>query len=505
MNHYIVVTEKNRINIESELLGINNDKRGSNIVFLDPHHGLLRNFTIKLYQIRLYYTQCINDNIFILLDQENKEISYIIAQIFMLMNIHVVYLNEKKNYTINKIRQLLSNDIKTNRLFHRSYSTECDSNYYSVFKHIFSISSGLKKESDMESVIKKTLLSITLQDLIVFDDFFPKLRLLNKRSLDSIVNDWAFNCNTYNKLQLLQLGIYILSKNAQNTQQYATALVLVSEAHYHQDNKFHNFYHAIDVLQATHYLFSTWDNLVTDKNIKMTLLISALLHDSAHTGSNNNLLLQNKNLIKEFGSEDSILETLHFKILTHIIKCMVNTTNYKKDELNLLENFNFDVSEELILATDMKKHDAFLQKLKNYDLSNKESLFKYKMIIKAADISNVTRPLEASAQWGVRISQEFMTYNLLTTEKKNDQLICDDVDKFGNKTYDKRTLGELTVKDCINLEPGVCKSQIFFIEVFAKEFFTLLRDKFINENASLKQLVVNLDDNYSFWEKRASE
>lgn len=123
------------------------------------------------------------------------------------------------------------------------------------------------------------------------------------------------------------------------------------------------------------------------------------------------------------------------------------------------------------------------------------------MIIKAADISNVTRPLEISAQWGLRISKEFKTYELLSIENKNKAVPCNDLNQNNGNTNNSCNVGELTVKDCISAEPGVCGSQIFFIKIFAMEFFSLLNEKFGDTNPAFKQMMVNLEDNYAFWHK----
>lgn len=501
MFHFIILSEKEDPALETDLNELNDN---NNLIFLDKKDFDLKNIILKLFQIRLYYTYCINDNIFILLDEKNEEIEYLTTYVFTLLNIKTVILDGDHLETIVQETQL---DSVTNRLYTRSYCNDCDSNYYTLFKNILLLSNESECSEAVETAVKKSLLSITLDDIIIKDNSFDRLRLLNKRSLDNIVDDWVFNCNIYNKLQLIQLGIHILTKVSGGNSQYATTLVLLGEIFYHQDNKFHNFYHAIDVLQAAYFLSSSWKNLdegAKNKNTRMTLLISALLHDSAHTGSNNNLLLQNKELTAKLNTQQSVLEKIHFKVLSHIIK---NLIIFPGEEQTITQNFQFGVSEKLILATDMQRHAEFIKRLKQYgdqsedtiDEETDPSLLKYKLIIKAADISNVTRPLEISAQWGVRISQEFKSYGFLTAESKNEKVLCDILKNGDDRVFNGLRLNELSVKDCISFEPGVCKSQIFFIDVFAREFFQLLKKKFISENAALKQLLANLEDNYLFW------
>ena len=561
MFHYITISERDNEKIKSKLLTINSsthDIRNNSFAFINPSLTpdlILKQLIIKIYQIRLYYNQCINDNIFILLDTNNNSIQYLVEEVFTLLNIRIILLDDKSNF-MKIISKRIEKDDFTNRLYTRSYCNDCSSNYYTIFKHLLFLSNeeqrmeNYQKDNNinfnLENRVNDIMLSITLDDIIIKDGSMGNSRLLNKKSLDSIVDDWAFNCNIYNKLQLIQLGIHILSKKIGFTNiQYITSLVLLSEIYYHQDNKFHNFYHAIDVLQATHYLSSNWTNLESQSSggqeehvNNMTLLISALLHDSAHTGSNNNLVSQNKDLITQLHSSESPLERIHFKMLSHIIKDLISNrpnkepksqnqkninnnninknnsnSSYINDDDNLIEKtFQFNISEKLILATDMQRHVEFIERLKNFDLENYKnngnesnsvdnSLFKYKMIIKAADISNVTRPLEISAQWGVRIAQEFKSYGLLTAESNNKKIPCNTTNRQDDRIYNGMRLGELSVKDCVKLEPGVCKSQVFFIEVFARSFFISLRDKFISENGTLKQLVVNLEENYLFWQK----
>mmetsp|Transcript_32613 Transcript_32613/g.50745 ORF Transcript_32613/g.50745 Transcript_32613/m.50745 type:complete len:275 (-) Transcript_32613:524-1348(-) len=131
-------------------------------------------------------------------------------------------------------------------------------------------------------------------------------------------------------------------------------------------NVYHNWWHAVDVLQAT-YHFGITSGLFDDprfkEEYKFALLVAALCHDLDHPGINAQKFLdENPGIGSLFGPE-SIFERHHVEMALEIIG---------PNGVDLLADFSpethfelRDVIKELILITDMAKHQAFVQTLRS--------------------------------------------------------------------------------------------------------------------------------------------
>lgn len=307
---------------------------------------------------------------------------------------------------------------------------------------------------------------------------------------------------------------------------------------YKSDNPFHNFRHAVDVLQACfHFLIRlktlpvflqlevdpSSDPLLyvqgkkkplklieltaMDKNIPESnllkpmesfgLLIAALGHDIGHPGVTNAFLIKYSSPAASIYNDRSVLELFHSSIFINRVLAIYwpNLLAASIDE-ECKTSFK-EVIILSILATDMAEHFEYINKLKKFNYKTSDNVNKIKLIssllIKCADISNVTRPLRVSSQWALALSREFDEIILL--EKKINQQLAP-----------RTTLSPVypaiptTLDEILKLNPNLHNSQIFFINTFADKLFS-------NIVELLPELQFTTDiiaENKAFWLARSS-
>ena len=182
---------------------------------------------------------------------------------------------------------------------------------------------------------------------------------------------------------------------------------------------YHNFRHAIDVLQSVfHFLVqigtispypvgSTPPPLSQDKSPvgqllapfeALTLLISAIGHDVGHPGVNNMFLVKLNAPLAQLYNDQSVLEAFHCAAYSQILRRHWPTAFADRPLRKLLISS--------ILATDMGVHPDYMQRLGNLQEKIHESkstdgwapkdietsrILICGLLIKCADISNVVR------------------------------------------------------------------------------------------------------------------
>jgi 3',5'-cyclic-nucleotide phosphodiesterase len=128
------------------------------------------------------------------------------------------------------------------------------------------------------------------------------------------------------------------------------------------------------------------------------------------------------------------------------------------------------------------------------------------LIIKAADISNVTRTLSISARWAYLITLEFNDCALLETFHKahrpEQDCFGDSYKNVDSPKEDLESIQNILVNvtdpdDIIKDHPHIPNGQIFFINTFAEVFFNALSQKF----SGLKFLSDNVKINKEYWMK----
>ncbi|ODV85716.1 hypothetical protein CANARDRAFT_7093 [[Candida] arabinofermentans NRRL YB-2248] len=323
----------------------------------------------------------------------------------------------------------------------------------------------------------------------------------------SIINSWEFPAYNLNGDELLYCGSIILlnaikkysPEEIVGVENRLLSLLFYVRDNYRSGNPFHNFRHAIDVLQATNYFIDRIKEDVEfqvqlDGRTVVELLFASLGHDLGHPGITNMFLSTNKTPIAISFNDKSVLEKFHFKQFTKIIspfshKMIANKKFYKGFEERI---------EQSILATDMGQHDYFvgeIDKFSNYDDESKKTIMLCSLLIKCADISNVCRPLKVSVKWGLSLGEEFKEVALLenfikftdpeTKSKINISPICP-----------PEVIRDIDAKKAIELVPGLAGSQMFFITRFAYSFFSKIGENIPALIFLKNQLVENID----YWE-----
>ncbi|KAG2185044.1 hypothetical protein INT43_000957 [Umbelopsis isabellina] len=238
---------------------------------------------------------------------------------------------------------------------------------------------------------------------------------------------------------------------------------------YHKTNPYHNFKHAVDVLQSSYYFLckigalepmannfvrpaagrrrnATWriDQLLRPKDI-FALLIASIGHDVGHPGVNNMFMINTSNPLALLYNDRSVLESFHSMALFQIISKhkFVSETNGSE-----YQDFRKTVVHS-ILATDMGLHGEYVAKIndqlerlrtKGLDMTDEAALDQERLLIcgaliKCADIGNCTRPFMEAKRWAVSLVDEFSNQGDLERELGLPVLPVNDRGKIGLEDF----------------------------------------------------------------------
>lgn len=259
---------------------------------------------------------------------------------------------------------------------------------------------------------------------------------------------------------------------------------------YHPSNPYHNYRHAIDVLQATFYILvsisalpgfdtiATGTSQNTESSVlspvdSISLLIAALGHDAGHPGVPNNVLVSCNAPLAKIYNDKSVLESYHSAMLCQI------AGHYWPGLFQ--DSVKKSIIVESILATDMARHFDYMERFEDPDHWSREceSGSIGCMIIKCADISNVTRKLDISARWGKALGEEYL----------------DIVELESLLGIAKPTTSVLTPT---NDDTALAKGQIFFVNTYCLPLFELLVKHF----PALQFMLENMKNNLAYWEEK---
>lgn len=193
-------------------------------------------------------------------------------------------------------------------------------------------------------------------------------------------------------------------------------------AGYHEDNSYHNWMHAVGVLQVCFYVlceFQRQGMVMFDAETSYAMLLAALAHDVDHPGTNNNFQVVTATELALRYNDKSVLENHHVSVMFMLLRAK---------DCNVLEGF--DPSQytqlrkmivECVLATDMASHFNFIKQVNEIEELNEEVVgaktnFLINCIVHAADICGQCFPLEVAKVWESRISEEFDKQAKLETE-----------------------------------------------------------------------------------------
>jgi len=453
-----------------------------------------------------------------------RQMNHLFKQYFATLNICFIDISIMDNSTNNYMNILhdIQDDlaITRNRVLKMNHwmnhsATSCSSSVYSMMRQFNAYNDVSIKDHEP---IPRVIRNIDFQRLLTQPDELILENDEEKKYLD-LLSTWNFSALNLNTIELIKCGFYLIRKlsklaNVPITDNKLYLLLITVELSYHQINKFHNFRHCIDVMQAC---WQICEYIIPENHMtKLLLALAATGHDIGHPGTNNSLFINSNN---ELTKNTSILESFHYNIFNHILGnhwSKINSITTAGSTNNLIEKG--------ILATDMSLHSSYVEILtQKKDKSEFTMTELISIIVKAADISNVTRPLNISAKWALLITLEFGDCALLQNFYKGENNPNNDVNCFELlKTHPCKE--HLTKADNIDMDteieiyellhqmnfdidnllkkyPMIPNGQIFFIDTFAYKFFNKLSEVFPN----LKFLVDTIVENKNYWVQKKEE
>ena len=188
---------------------------------------------------------------------------------------------------------------------------------------------------------------------------------------------------------------------------------LSSVRDYYKKVPYHNWRHAVDVTQfITYELIVSGMEKIFSRFELFGLIVAAICHDINHDGFTNVYNEKAETPLGILFKNQSVMETHH---------CAVTIDIITKEETNLFEHLNpaeyksmWGLLIQLVLVTDMAKHFSFLKEFNekfdkgNFNLDTQENRITImQLLLKCADISNVSRPFDLADKWVDVLCEEF--------------------------------------------------------------------------------------------------
>jgi 3',5'-cyclic-nucleotide phosphodiesterase len=176
---------------------------------------------------------------------------------------------------------------------------------------------------------------------------------------------------------------------------------------------YHNWTHACDVAQFIFFVISRRGLIATYESWELfTLLTAAICHDTNHPGLNNVFNVKAETPLGILYKETSVLEIHHVHESFPIIQ---------RSDIDLFGSFQghalskvWSLFINLILATDMARHFEIVKRSQaaldagTFVITEPEfRLLGLQLVMKVADISNVSRPFELADRWCDILNVEF--------------------------------------------------------------------------------------------------
>lgn len=255
------------------------------------------------------------------------------------------------------------------------------------------------------------------------------------------VGSWKFSAHQFSEDELVFGACEMIShalsmpglEHWRLTPDELQTFLLACRAAYNSFVLYHNFRHAIDVLQSVFCFLlhigalppyepigqvavpqSPIASLLTPFDA-LTLLISAIGHDVGHPGVNNFFLVKLNAPLAQLYNDNSVLEAFHCAAFSQILRRHWPAAFKDKQLRKLLISS--------ILATDMGVHQKFMERMGSLQEkfhANHKSVEGWKpqdadmyktllcgLLIKCADISNVARPWKIAEKWTKILQEEF--------------------------------------------------------------------------------------------------
>lgn len=197
---------------------------------------------------------------------------------------------------------------------------------------------------------------------------------------------------------------------------------------YHQ-NAFHNFRHAVDVLQACYHFLKTIERRKLFTSLEcFALAVAALGHDVDHPGITNAFLIATSDPLAVLYNDVAVLESHHVATLFRMFQTRPSTNVFARCDRETMKGVRKLVV-EAVLSTDMARHFPMVTKAEVYAELNKDTIvqaargdpeacarlrgsaedrtFMMNLFLHCADISNPARPKAIQDRWAELVLKEF--------------------------------------------------------------------------------------------------
>ncbi|OBZ83741.1 3',5'-cyclic-nucleotide phosphodiesterase regA [Choanephora cucurbitarum] len=331
-----------------------------------------------------------------------------------------------------------------------------------------------------------------------------------KQHLDQSIYRWDFSPLAMDERELIYCAITMLQqtfaqfptelRSLQLTQSALYDFVFDVYHLYYNTNPYHNFRHAIDVMQSTWYFFCSIGLLRKKPNNRasayfrhsfhhdsishllrpvdiLALLMASLGHDVGHPGVNNGFMVNTASPLALLYNDTSVLESYHCMTFLNLLR-----KHYFKSMVDIKSQPEYKTFRKIIaqgiLCTDMGCHHDYVDRIKhqiekmkaNHRVTEKERLVLCSAIIKCADISNCARPFHQAREWAMILSEEFYRQGDLERE-------------LGITPSPIHSRGQLSLAD----------SQLSFIHNVALELFSHIEQLFPTLDFCTKHIHHNLE------------
>ena len=286
---------------------------------------------------------------------------------------------------------------------------------FATFASIALENSRLKDVEKYGSVESEISRYITDFERPITNKIPQKLKFVKKDDKERLLTINCFSCD-YKGLGHIKTIFYFFHKfKVCETFQISNEMLfrfIYSISKSYNDVPYHNFTHACDVLQFLSYEIhiGNLDQIFTTFEI-FALLVSAVCHDANHNGYNNIYNIKSETPLGILFKDQSVMETHH---------CTVTINILENDDTNLFYSLNkeeqkriWNIVIKLILATDMAVHFTLVKTVtelldrKEFNIENEQHRqYAMNLLLKVADISNVSRPFEIADKWCSILSEE---------------------------------------------------------------------------------------------------
>jgi len=242
---------------------------------------------------------------------------------------------------------------------------------------------------------------------------------------------WDFNALAFSGTELMEVAIELLGHNfaasGGNEPDVLPRFALEVRRGY-LDNPFHNFRHAVDVLQSVFRLGMalSWVSLLSAP-VRFSLMVVALCHDVGHPGVSNDFLVDARHALALRYNDISPLENMHCSKFFELVqedRCNVfihvprsQWGDLRKLMINLILHTDLSRNGEVrndidaLYAANAEVFASGVERLEptpeQAELFRGQQNLVARAMICTADLSNVSRPWDTARMWASSLLEEF--------------------------------------------------------------------------------------------------